>query len=78
MTWLYLVAATAFCLAPLATALPAPAEVLTVISSIVTGGRFGSLPSGAWIPLLNVLVAIKVTLGSWAMVQLFMRHRGLL
>ena len=42
------------------------------------GGRFGSLASGAWIPLLNVLVAIKVTLGSWAMVQLFMRHRGLL
>lgn len=69
MTWLYLVAATA---------LPAPAEVLTVISSIVTGGRFSSLASGAWIPLLNVLVAIKVTLGSWAMVQLFVRHRGLL
>lgn len=41
-------------------------------------GRFGSLASGGWIPLLNILVAIKVTLGSWAMVQLFVRHRGLL
>lgn len=41
-------------------------------------GEFGSLAGGSWIPLLNVLVAIKVTLGSWAMVQLFVRHRGLL
>ena len=41
-------------------------------------GTFGTLGSGGWIPLLNLLVAIKVTLGSWAMVQLFVRHRGLL
>ncbi len=41
-------------------------------------GTFGTLASGSWIPLLNVLVAVKVTLGSWAMVQLFVRHRGLL
>ncbi len=42
------------------------------------GGSFGTLASGGWIPLLNLLVAVKVTLGSWAMVQLFVRHRGLL
>ncbi|MDM7953011.1 MAG: Na(+)/H(+) antiporter subunit B [Cyanobium sp. CZS 25K] len=42
------------------------------------GGAFGSLASGGWIPLLNLLVALKVTLGSWAMVQQFVRHRGLL
>lgn len=41
-------------------------------------GVFGSLMSGGWIPWLNMLVAIKVTLGSWAMVQLFVRYRGLL
>ena len=41
-------------------------------------GAFGTLLSGGWIPLLNVLVALKVTLGSWAMVQLFVRYRGLL
>ncbi len=41
-------------------------------------GTFGTLASGSWIPLLNVLVAVKETLGSWAMVQLFVRHRGLL
>lgn len=41
-------------------------------------GAFGTLASGGWIPPLNVLVAIKVTLGSWAMVQLLVRHRGLL
>jgi multicomponent Na+:H+ antiporter subunit B len=41
-------------------------------------GRFGQIDSGGWIPLLNVLVAVKVTLGSWAMVQLLVRYRGLL
>ena len=41
-------------------------------------GPFGTLESGGWIPLLNILVALKVTLGSWAMVQLFVRYRGLL
>jgi multicomponent Na+:H+ antiporter subunit B len=33
---------------------------------------------GGWISLLNFLVALKVTLGSWAMVQLLVRYRGLL
>lgn len=41
-------------------------------------GRFGTLLSGGWIPWLNTLVAIKVTLGSWAIVQRLVRHRGLL
>jgi multicomponent Na+:H+ antiporter subunit B len=41
-------------------------------------GSFGAIDSGGWIPLLNVLVAVKVTLGSWAMVQLLVRYRGLL
>jgi multicomponent Na+:H+ antiporter subunit B len=40
-------------------------------------GVFGTLLSGGWIPWLNMLVALKVTLGSWAMVQLFVRYRGL-
>jgi multicomponent Na+:H+ antiporter subunit B len=41
-------------------------------------GAFGAIDSGGWIPLLNGLVAVKVTLGSWAMVQLLVRYRGLL
>lgn len=41
-------------------------------------GSFGAIDSGGWIPLLNALVAMKVTLGSWAMVQLLVRYRGLL
>jgi multicomponent Na+:H+ antiporter subunit B len=41
-------------------------------------GTYGSLLSGGWIPVLNLLVALKVTLGSWAMVQRLVRHRGLL
>lgn len=55
-----------------------------LISALALGGvplpagAFGTLASGGWIPLLNLLVALKVTLGSWAMVHLFVRHRGLL
>jgi multicomponent Na+:H+ antiporter subunit B len=41
-------------------------------------GSFGAVESGGWIPLLNALMGVKVTLGSWTMVQLFIRYRGLL
>ncbi|HIK10722.1 MAG TPA: Na(+)/H(+) antiporter subunit B [Oscillatoriaceae cyanobacterium M33_DOE_052] len=41
-------------------------------------GELGALVSGGFIPLLNILVAIKVALGSWAAVLLFIRYRGLL
>ncbi|MBD3886245.1 cation:proton antiporter, partial [Phormidium tenue FACHB-886] len=33
---------------------------------------------GGVVPLLNILVAVKVALGSWAVVLLFIRYRGLL
>jgi len=41
-------------------------------------GELGALISGGFIPILNVLVAIKVALGSWAVILLFIRYRGLL
>ena len=41
-------------------------------------GQLGDLVSGGFIPWLNILVAIKVALGSWAVVLLFVRYRGLL
>jgi multicomponent Na+:H+ antiporter subunit B len=41
-------------------------------------GSFGAVESGGWIPLLNALMGVKVTLGSWTMVQVFIRYRGLL
>lgn len=41
-------------------------------------GNLGTLASGGWIPILNVLVALKVALGSWAALLLFIRYRGLL
>jgi len=41
-------------------------------------GHSAASSVGAWIPWLNVLVALKVTLGSWAILQLFVRYRGLL
>jgi multicomponent Na+:H+ antiporter subunit B len=41
-------------------------------------GELGALVSGGFIPLLNILVAVKVALGSWAVILLFIRYRGLL
>ncbi|MGB5634760.1 MAG: Na(+)/H(+) antiporter subunit B [Waterburya sp.] len=41
-------------------------------------GELGTLFSGGIIPLLNILVALKVALGSWAVILLFIRYRGLL
>lgn len=41
-------------------------------------GNLGSLISGGIIPILNFLVALKVALGSWAVILLFIRYRGLL
>ncbi|MEC4983198.1 MAG: Na(+)/H(+) antiporter subunit B [Oscillatoria sp. PMC 1068.18] len=41
-------------------------------------GDLGTLVSGGIIPILNILVAIKVALGSWAVVLVFIHYRGLL
>lgn len=52
--------------------------VLSLIGLELPSGELGGLLSGGWIPLLNVLVAIKVALGSWAAILIFIRYRGLL
>jgi multicomponent Na+:H+ antiporter subunit B len=41
-------------------------------------GELGTLFSGGMIPILNFLVALKVALGSWAIILIFIRYRGLL
>ncbi|MEN9216908.1 MAG: Na(+)/H(+) antiporter subunit B [Gloeomargarita sp. HHBFW_bins_162] len=53
-------------------------SLLTLLGFALPQGELGALVSGGMIPILNVLVAIKVTLGSWAMVLVFIRYRGLL
>lgn len=40
-------------------------------------GELGALVSGGVIPLLNILVAVKVALGSWSAVLVFIHYRGL-
>ena len=52
--------------------------VLSLIGMELPHGQLGTLVSGGWIPLLNILVAIKVALGAWAAILVFIRHRGLL
>jgi multicomponent Na+:H+ antiporter subunit B len=52
--------------------------IITLMGGELPQGQLGSLVSGGVIPLLNILVAIKVALGSWAAILLFIRYRGLL
>jgi multicomponent Na+:H+ antiporter subunit B len=52
--------------------------VLSLINLELPQGQLGALISGGWIPWLNILVAIKVALGSWAAILIFIRYRGLL
>jgi multicomponent Na+:H+ antiporter subunit B len=53
-------------------------SLMTLTGLELPYGQLGTLVSGGIIPLLNVLVAIKVTLGSWAVVLIFIHYRGLL
>lgn len=52
--------------------------VITLMGIELPHGELGTLFSGGIIPILNILVGIKVALGSWAAILLFIRYRGLL
>lgn len=52
--------------------------VITLAGFELPHGELGSLVSGGIIPLLNIVVAVKVALGSWAAILLFVHYRGLL
>jgi multicomponent Na+:H+ antiporter subunit B len=53
-------------------------SVITLAGWELPHGELGELFSGGMLPILNILVAIKVALGSWAAVLIFIRYRGLL
>lgn len=53
-------------------------SILTLSGFELPHGEMGALLSGGLLPVLNILVAVKVALGSWAVVLLFIRYRGLL
>ncbi|MBG1264059.1 Na(+)/H(+) antiporter subunit B [Nostoc commune] len=52
--------------------------VITLAGIELPHGEMGALFSGGVVPLLNILVAVKVALGSWAVILVFIRYRGLL
>jgi multicomponent Na+:H+ antiporter subunit B len=52
--------------------------VVTLAGFELPQGDVGTLFSGGIIPVLNILVALKVALGSWAAILIFIRYRGLL
>ncbi len=52
--------------------------IITLIGIELPPGEVGSLLSGGIVPILNILVALKVALGSWAVMLLFIRYRGVL
>ncbi|NEP82167.1 MAG: cation:proton antiporter [Okeania sp. SIO3C4] len=51
---------------------------ITLMGLELPKGELGTLVSGGILPILNILVALKVALGSWAVILLFIRYRGLL
>ena len=51
---------------------------ITLMGGELPQGQLGTLVSGGVIPLLNLLVALKVALGSWAVILFFIHYRGLL
>lgn len=53
-------------------------SVMTLSGVELPHGELGALISGGIVPVLNILVAVKVALGSWAVVLIFIRYRGLL
>ncbi|TVP59978.1 MAG: cation:proton antiporter [Nodularia sp. (in: Bacteria)] len=52
--------------------------VMTLTGVELPPGELGALVSGGVIPLLNILVAVKVALGSWSVILVFIHYRGLL
>ena len=52
--------------------------ILSLVGIALLQGELGTLVSGGLIPVLNILVATKVALVSWALVLLYIRYRGLL
>ncbi|MGJ5675512.1 MAG: Na(+)/H(+) antiporter subunit B [Nostochopsis sp.] len=52
--------------------------VITLAGVELPHGELGTLFSGGILPLLNMLVAVKVALGSWAVILVFVHYRGLL
>ncbi len=53
-------------------------SMMTLAGVELPHGEMGALISGGIVPILNILVAVKVALGSWAVVLMFIRYRGLL
>jgi multicomponent Na+:H+ antiporter subunit B len=53
-------------------------SVITLTGGELPHGELGALFSGGILPVLNMLVAAKVALGSWAVLLVFIRYRGLL
>ncbi|NRB06050.1 MAG: Na(+)/H(+) antiporter subunit B [Richelia sp.] len=51
---------------------------ITLIGIEFPHGKMGTLLSGGVLPVLNILVAVKVALGSWTVILVFIRYGGLL
>lgn len=48
----------------------------TPLTDLLPLGRVGTLLSGGTIPIYNVLIGIKVFIGTWVVIYSFIRHRG--
>ena len=48
----------------------------TPLTDLLPLGQAGALLSGGTIPIYNVLIGIKVFIGTWVIIYSFIRHRG--
>ena len=46
------------------------------LTDLLPKGTAGWLNSGGSVPLYNVLIAVKVFIGTWVIIHYFLRHRG--
>ena len=52
--------------------------LFTFSSFLVSDSVFASIPATIYIPALNIIAALKVTIGSWSILRLFIVKRGVL
>ena len=53
-------------------------SLATFSSFLIPYSIFASVPPTIYIPALNIIAAIKVTIGSWSILRLFIVKRGVL
>lgn len=52
--------------------------MMSFASIIYPGSIFANIPQNVYIPILNITAGIKVTIGAWSVIRLFINKRGIM